>query len=484
MKLGKICIILLVLSTMFLLVACDDLQEEKHEHTYSTEWSKDEEKHWHDSTCGHNLHVKDKALHTWGVGVVTLEPTLNSDGKKVYTCSVCGQTKEEIIASLPHDHTFETDWSSDKDFHWYASDCNHDDVVKDKAEHTWDEGVITTVATCAVDGIKTYTCSVCEKTKKENLGRSSEHIEGEEQIVTYIAGYMVTMYKDCKQVISKEECFTYSHTYHNGTSTVTEILPVELVDGIYIFEFTTVKWGRFVLNIGDKTISSSESIMINSDGWAGGAYAGTYPLYHDGDTITFLSATGGTYNVSYNPETNELLIGNQIELLPSNGFMVYGLNSESQLSIWNEEGFEVKSIDGKYVTANGWRLFIVVDAEGRIAYMAKSMVNGYGGAMSDTYIRHSDYANHESNPAFLMLGDIYQNQWGDTRDWSLGVPEGGFVITAHSEAQSQLIEKILGLLADNQEDSIVNTNVHNVDDIQILFDSENNWIIINEFVLD
>ena len=89
--------------------------------------------------------------------------------------------------------------------------------------------------------------------------------------------------------------------------------------------------------------------------------------------------------------------------------MVYGLNSESQLSIWNEEGFEVKTIDGAYKTTNGWRLFIVVDAEGRIAYMAQNMVNGYGGAMSDTYIRHSDYANHESNPAFLMLGGCNGN---------------------------------------------------------------------------
>ena len=34
-------------------------------------------------------------------------------------------------------------------------------------EHTWDEGEITTPATCTADGVKTYKCTECEATKTE-----------------------------------------------------------------------------------------------------------------------------------------------------------------------------------------------------------------------------------------------------------------------------------------------------------------------------
>ena len=38
--------------------------------------------------------------HTWDDGVVTTEPTVDSEGVKTYTCSVCGETKTEAIAKL------------------------------------------------------------------------------------------------------------------------------------------------------------------------------------------------------------------------------------------------------------------------------------------------------------------------------------------------------------------------------------------------
>ena len=486
MKLRKIFIGLLVLSSMLLMVACNDTTtEQPHEHTYETEWNKDLTNHWHDAACGHD-EIKDKAAHTWGEAVVTLEPTEEANGLKTYTCTVCGQTKEDLIDVLPHTHKYSSEWDKDATHHWHNPTCDDTEELKDKAEHTWNEGEVTKVATCAEKGEMTYTCTVCEGTKVEELPKATEHIEGEETEVVYVAGYAVTQYVTCKTEVSREACFTYSHTYRDAEleQTVTEILPVELVEGVYSFEFTTPQWGRIVMNLGDLTVSSADSVMLNSDGWAGGGYLGTYPLYHDGDTVTFLSATGGTYPVSYNPETKELLIGNYIEPLPENVFVVNNVNADSELAVWTTAGFELKTKEGAYATANGWRTFIVVDSEGKIAYMGKSMVNGYGGAMSTTYIRHSAYANYLDNPAFIQLGEPYENQWGMTCDWSLGVPEGGFVVTAHSNAQAALIEYLLGLAADNQGDATVNTNAHNVDEWRIEYDAENKWVVINEEVSD
>ena len=41
-------------------------------------------------------------------------------------------------------------------------------------EHTWDEGKVTTPATCKDEGVKTYTCTTCGETKTEAIAKT-EH---------------------------------------------------------------------------------------------------------------------------------------------------------------------------------------------------------------------------------------------------------------------------------------------------------------------
>ena len=60
-----------------------------------------------------------------------------------------------------HTHTFETAWTSDDTYHWHKTTCDHDEV-SGKEEHKWDSGTV------GADG-KTFTCTVCGKTKKENI---------------------------------------------------------------------------------------------------------------------------------------------------------------------------------------------------------------------------------------------------------------------------------------------------------------------------
>ena len=67
-----------------------------HTHTYSAAWAYDADYHWHASTCGHSIE-KDKALHQWDNGVVTLAATETNEGVLTYTCTICGETKKEAI---------------------------------------------------------------------------------------------------------------------------------------------------------------------------------------------------------------------------------------------------------------------------------------------------------------------------------------------------------------------------------------------------
>lgn len=134
-----------------LLVACNNKggEETPETHTYSATWSNDASEHWHQCTQDGHTDVADKAAHTY-------------DNDADTTCNVCGYERPA------HDHAA-TAWSSDATYHWH--DCTVSGCGKqfDKAEHTWNEGTITTEATFTSDGEKTYTCTVCQKTKTETV---------------------------------------------------------------------------------------------------------------------------------------------------------------------------------------------------------------------------------------------------------------------------------------------------------------------------
>ena len=110
-------------------------------HTYSEEWTFDDDYHWHAATCGHDEEVKDRAEHTWDSGEITSEPTCTETGVKTYTCTVCDATKTETVSATGH--TYSDQWSYDEDYHWHAATCGHNEETKDKAEHTLVDGICT-----------------------------------------------------------------------------------------------------------------------------------------------------------------------------------------------------------------------------------------------------------------------------------------------------------------------------------------------------
>ena len=66
-----------------------------------------------------------------------------------------------------NEHTYSEEWSSDSFYHWHAATCLHPELKSDQAEHTWDEGVVTKEATHVVNGVMTYTCTVCGRKRTE-----------------------------------------------------------------------------------------------------------------------------------------------------------------------------------------------------------------------------------------------------------------------------------------------------------------------------
>ena len=85
-----------------------------------------------------NKVVTPKLPHSWDEGVVTKEPAATEEGVRTYTCTVCGEKKEEAIPT---------------------TGC----------EHQWNGGEVTKAATCKEQGEKTYTCALCGETKTESI---------------------------------------------------------------------------------------------------------------------------------------------------------------------------------------------------------------------------------------------------------------------------------------------------------------------------
>ena len=132
-----------------------------HTHTFDeTKWSSNETKHWHASSCGHEV-KKDEADHNFDAGVVTKAATETAEGEKTYTCKTCGYKKTETIARLDHTHTFdETKWSSNETKHWHASSCGHE-VKKDEADHKFTDWTVETPAGYGTTGTQKASCNVC-----------------------------------------------------------------------------------------------------------------------------------------------------------------------------------------------------------------------------------------------------------------------------------------------------------------------------------
>lgn len=78
-------------------------KKEEHSHTFSEEWTKDENYHWHAATCEHEDQVSGKAEHEFGNDNVcdvcgySKEPAVctHVDADKDHACDLCGKTVGE-----------------------------------------------------------------------------------------------------------------------------------------------------------------------------------------------------------------------------------------------------------------------------------------------------------------------------------------------------------------------------------------------------
>lgn len=181
-----------------------------HSHTYAAEWSHDDTHHWHAATCSHTDQKSGYAEHAYTITSDTA--TCTTAGEKTETC-VCGLTRttestakghtEETIPAVPATctaagktegkkcsvcgevleaqqevpatgHTSPDFWSYGAIADKHYKKCLTCGEMIETADHTWNNGEITTEPTTTTEGVKTYTCTACGDTKTEVVPKTEE----------------------------------------------------------------------------------------------------------------------------------------------------------------------------------------------------------------------------------------------------------------------------------------------------------------------
>lgn len=131
-----------------------------------SDWLSDALNHWKECIKTDCTHTELSTVHTYGKWVIDKDATETETGSKHRDCSVCGHREVVTIPVVPHTHAPSLEWSKDTNNHWHNCIAN-DGERMDEAAHKWNIGVITTPATITQDGVKTFTCTVCQQTKTE-----------------------------------------------------------------------------------------------------------------------------------------------------------------------------------------------------------------------------------------------------------------------------------------------------------------------------
>ncbi len=133
------------------------------------------------SVCDEILSTEHKTIplkeHTWDEGEIKVEPTCTETGMKICTCTVCGETKEEVVEALGHladdggTVTKEPTCTEEGILDFTCSRC-HEGATKpiEALGHDWTEWNVEKEATCTEDGKRSHTC------KRADCGETEEEI--------------------------------------------------------------------------------------------------------------------------------------------------------------------------------------------------------------------------------------------------------------------------------------------------------------------
>ncbi|MBR6657512.1 MAG: dockerin type I repeat-containing protein [Oscillospiraceae bacterium] len=194
-------------------------------------------------------------VHSYDDGVITIEPTCNEKGVKIFTCSGCSEETEghsytEYVPATGHNYddgiiTTEATCIADgvKTYTCQNNGCTDETEGHTKTEsisktgHNYDEGEVTTEPTCKAEGVKTYTCQnegCTEETEghtKEEAIPVTEHKYGDDKVCDDCGFVDYSPEKDengVYQIGTAQELLWFAKEVNGGNSSLKAVLTADI----------------------------------------------------------------------------------------------------------------------------------------------------------------------------------------------------------------------------------------------------------------
>ena len=235
-----------------------------HSHSIDTTvWKNNAKQHWHG--CKEtSTYVYVREIPENGEKENLVPNTSRTD----YTC------EEEFDKA---DHVAAEGYEHNTDAHWQT--CDVCGFVLNKAEHSWDSGVITTPATTEKEGVKTYTCTVCKATKTEAVPKVAKPTTPTTPITP-----------TTKQSISKAQITGLSSKTYNGKAQTQSKLKV-------ICEGKTLKQGTdYTVSYKNNTKAGTATVTVSGKGNYTGSKDASFTIKKAAQSISKVS---GSYTKAY-----------------------------------------------------------------------------------------------------------------------------------------------------------------------------------------
>ena len=210
----------------------------------------------------------------------------------------------------------------------------------------------------------------------------------------------------------------------------------------YSFEVTLNKWNCIELFYNGEVINPFNNELVD--------LVNTSGLSQGNPDSKIFTTVDNTYIVTFKPATVDTKA--KVTMKKVGGAIVSKVNADAggeAISVWTTAGTKIREVTNasngsyKYATLNSWRLYIVVDSEGKIAYLVHHPDSGYGGPSGTGYYCHSSYNDYTKNPVFNILPGFgpWEKDGYVHKLYEVLVPEGGFAITAHGSAIYELYDQ-------------------------------------------
>ena len=186
------------------------------EHSYG-DWSKlDDEYHHRTCVCGD----EQKEAHKWDDGVVTVEPTVDKDGTRTLTCTVCGAKKDVVEPYHVHDYDKDFDnvkWSANASYHWKKCACGE---IAYKSTHVSSDWIVDGYPNPVSIGMMHKECVICGYTLAREIlpatGGVTRPAQTRQYTVTATAGDHGSISHAGKTVVKSGDNVTYVITPDEG----------------------------------------------------------------------------------------------------------------------------------------------------------------------------------------------------------------------------------------------------------------------------